>query len=186
MLTDAGKPLPLIDKVVVNILVESQPRWLNFQKGKVDYIGIPKDNFDSAVIPGKGITDDLKTKGINLTVTPSLDVTYTAFNHDNKLFANEKLRQAMSAAFDPYTSNKLFYNNTALPAQSVVPPGIAGHINGYKNPFIGPNLDLPRSCLLKLAFQKVKVFLKLLMTVLLQQSQDRLESFLSNKWQRLV
>jgi len=156
MLTDAGKTLPLVDKVIVNILVESQPRWLNFQKGKIDYIGIPKDNFDSAVIPGKGITDDLKKKGINLTVTPSLDVTYTAFNHDNKLFANEKLRQAMSAAFDPYTANKLFYNNTALPAQSVVPPGIAGHIEGYKNPFVGPNLELAKKLLAEAGYPEGK------------------------------
>ncbi|MBT7610397.1 MAG: hypothetical protein HN576_11620 [Bacteriovoracaceae bacterium] len=156
LLKDAGKPLPFVDKVVVDILVESQPRWLNFQKGRIDYIVIPKDNFDSAVIPGKGITDELAKKGISLLVTPSLDVTYTAYNHDRELFRNLKLRQAMSAAYDPAQSNTLFYNNNALPAQSVVPPGIAGNISGYKNPFHGPNLELAKKLLAEAGYPEGK------------------------------
>jgi oligopeptide transport system substrate-binding protein len=140
-LEDAGKPLPLVDKLVVNLIIESQPRWLNFQKGKVDYIGIPKDNFDSAIVPGKGLSEDLAKMGITLNITPSLDVTYVAFNHDNKLFDNVALRRAMSMAYDVERGNKLFYNSTAMVAQSVVPPGIAGNVSGYKNPYRGLNVD---------------------------------------------
>ena len=131
-----GKKLPFVDKLVVQIMEEDQPRWLNFQKGKVDYVSVPKDNFDAAIPDAKNLSDDLKKKGINLLISPSLDVTYTAFNHDLKLFkTNVKLRQAMSLAYDINKANKLFYNNTALPAQSVVPPGIAGHISGYVSPY---------------------------------------------------
>src|SRR5690606_29050811 len=132
-----GKKLPLVEKVVVNIIKEDQPRWLNFQKGNLDFISIPKDNFDAAVTPTNELAADLKTKGIDLLIQPSLDVTYTAFNHDLEVFKNKKLRQAMSLAYDVSTSNKLFYNNRALPAQSVVPPGIAGNIKGYENPYRG-------------------------------------------------
>ncbi len=156
LLSDAGKPLPFVDKINVNILIESQPRWLNFQKGKVDYLSIPKDNFDSVIVPGEGLVNDLKKKGISLLVTPSLNVTYTAFNHDNQLFNNLKLRQAMSVAFDPKESNKLFYNDTALPAQSVVPPGIAGNIKGYKNPFSGPNIELAKKLLAEAGYPEGK------------------------------
>ncbi|MBT3584681.1 MAG: hypothetical protein HN509_07225 [Halobacteriovoraceae bacterium] len=138
MLEDAGKPLPLVDKIIVNIIVESQPRWLNFNKGKIDYMTIPKDNFDAAIPSGKNLSGDLKEKGISLLISPSLDVTYTAFNHDLDLFkGNTKLRQAMSLAYNVDKSNELFYNNQALPAQSAVPPGIAGHIVGYQNPYRG-------------------------------------------------
>ena len=38
-----------VEKVIVNIMVEDQPRWLNFQKGNIDYLTIPKDNFDAVV-----------------------------------------------------------------------------------------------------------------------------------------
>lgn len=146
-LDDANKKLPLVDKVIVNVIIENQPMWLNFQKGKLDAIGIPKDNFDSAITPGKDLSKDLKDKGISLQITPSLDVTYVAFNHDNKTFKNLKLRKAMMLAYDVEKSNELFYNGTALPAQSVVPPGISGYIKGYVNPFRGPKVDQAKKLL---------------------------------------
>lgn len=135
-LEDAGKPLPLVDKIVVNIIEESQPAWLNFNKGKLDYNGIPKDNFDSAILPNKGLSEELTKKGIHLEVVPSLDVTYIGFNHDHILFKNNvNLRRAMSLAYDTDRSNELFYNNRSVPAQSVIPPGIAGNIPGWENPY---------------------------------------------------
>ncbi len=132
-----GKKLPLVEKVVVNIIKEDQPRWLNFQKGNLDYIGIPKDNFDAAVTPTNQLATDLSSKGIDLLIQPSLDVTYTAFNLDLDLLKNKKLRQALSLAYDVETANKLFYNNRALPAQSLVPPGIAGYEKDFKNSYRG-------------------------------------------------
>ncbi|MEE3080349.1 MAG: ABC transporter substrate-binding protein, partial [Bdellovibrionota bacterium] len=68
-LKDAGKPLPLVDKIVVQIIKEDQPRWLNFLKGKVDYVSVPKDNFETAVTPDKGLSDDLMKKGISLLIS---------------------------------------------------------------------------------------------------------------------
>lgn len=147
MLTDAGKQLPLVDKVIVNIIIETQPGWLNLKKGNVDYMGVPKDNFGSAVLPGNKISDDLAKKSMELILAPSLDVTHTSFNHDLKLFHNKKLRQAMYLAMDVNKSNELFYNNTAIPAESIVPPGIAGYIKGYKNPYRGPDLEKAKKLL---------------------------------------
>lgn len=139
--TYCGKKLPLVEKVVVNIIKEDQPRWLNFQKGNLDYIAIPKDNFDAAVSPSNELAGDLSKKGIELLIQPSLDVTYTAFNLDLDLLKNKKLRQALSLAYDVDTANVLFYNNRALPAQSLVPPGISGYIKGFENKFRGHGKD---------------------------------------------
>ena len=146
-LKDAGKQIPFVEKVIVNILVEDQPRWLNFQKGNIDYLGVPKDNFTSAVTPNNQVSKEFESKGISLEVRPSLDVTYTAFNHDNKLFHNVKLRRAMALAYDVVKGNELFYNNKALPAQSIVPPGIKGHISGYESPFRKRNLEQAKKLL---------------------------------------
>lgn len=140
-LADAGKQIPLVEEIRVNIMKESQPRWLSFGKGKLDLISIPKDNFEAAITPDKGLTDGLAKKGVSLLKVTSLDVTYTAFNHDVKLFENVKLRRALSMAYDPNKSNKLFFNDLAVPAKSVVPPGIAGHIKNYSNPYMGPNVE---------------------------------------------
>jgi oligopeptide transport system substrate-binding protein len=148
LLADAGKKLPLVDKVVVNIQTETQPQWLGFQKGNSDFLAVPKDNFDQAIVGGKALSPELAAKGIRLSINPALDVTYIAFNHEDKLFKdNLKLRQAISLAYDRNDSNKLFYSNTAVIAQSIVPPGIAGHKKDYKNPWVEKNLELAKKLL---------------------------------------
>lgn len=146
LLADAGKKLPLVEKVIVHVIKEPSPGWLKFNKGEVDVFGVPKDNFASTVKDNK-LTPELLAKGISLTIAPQLDVTYTAFNFENKLFHNKKLRQAMYAAYDEKKANELFYNNTAFAAQSIIPPGIAGNVANYKNPFKGPNLELAKKLL---------------------------------------
>ena len=47
-LNDAGKKVPFVDKIITHIQPEAQPRWLNFQKGNVDFLAPPKDNFDQS------------------------------------------------------------------------------------------------------------------------------------------
>lgn len=145
-LGDAGKKLPLIDKIVVNVMVESQPAWLKFNKGEIDYLSIPKDNFSSTIV-GNKLSQEMLDKGMSLTIMPSLDVYYIGFNFDYKIFQNANLRRAMSLAYDVKTANKLFYNDTGFPSESVAPPGLAGNIPGFKNEWKGPNLDLAKKML---------------------------------------
>src|SRR5690606_21367703 len=86
LLADAGKPLPMVDKIVMTVFNESQPQWLNFMQGKLDVSAIPKDNFSQAIDPAtKELAGDLKGKGIQLYKTPSLDVTHTSFNMTDSL-----------------------------------------------------------------------------------------------------
>jgi len=155
-LTDAGKKLPLIDKIEVTILEEDQPRWLNFLKGNLDYIAIPKDNFSSALTPSKSLSQDLLDKGIQLLIEPSLDITYIAFNHENPLFQNIKLRRAMALAYDVNKSNELFYNGTGLAAQSIVPPGIAGYKSDFVSPWRGPDLEKAKQLLAEAGYPNGK------------------------------
>ncbi|MFI5389802.1 MAG: ABC transporter substrate-binding protein [Bacteriovoracales bacterium] len=151
-LTDAGKELPLVDKIEVNIIKESQPKWLNFQKGKIDYISIPKDNFGQAITPNNKLSEDMVQKGIVLKVSTALDIAYTAFNHDNPIFKNIDLRRAMSLATNPAESNRIFYNGTATVAQSIIPPGIAGYLKDFKNPYTGQNIEEAKKLLAKAGF----------------------------------
>ena len=125
-------------------------------RGNVDYIGIPKDNFDTAVTPDKDLTGDLKTKGIDLLVSPSLDVTYTAFNHDLEVFQNVDLRRAMSLAINSAEMNELFYNGTAIPAQSPVPPGVAGYMPDFENPYAKFDIEKAKKLLEKAGYPNGK------------------------------
>lgn len=156
LLKDAGKKLPLVDKIVVHIQKESQPAWLSFEKGKLDLLAIPKDNFDSVVTPDKGITDAYAKKEITLNIAPDLDITYIAFNHEYKLFQNKKLRQAMSLAYDNEKANKLFYNNNAYLAQTILPPGIGGYDEDYKNPYAKYDLAKAKKLLIEAGYANGK------------------------------
>ncbi len=157
LLADAGKKIPLVDKIIVDIIVESQPKWLGFQKAKADLLEIPKDNFDSAVVGGKELAPDLKAKGIRLFANAMLDVTFFAFNHDDPTFkANKKLRQAMSLAWDRAEANKLFYNSSAIEAQSVIPPGLGGYRKEFKNPYVKFDLEQAKKLLAEAGYPKGK------------------------------
>ncbi len=155
LLKASGKTVPFVDKIVLQIIREPQPAWLSFEKGRVDMFGIPKDNFDKVVAPGDAITDAYKEKGIVLHISPSLDITYIAFNNADSLFKdNVHLRRAMSLAYNIDEVNKLFYNGRTLKAQSIIPPGIAGFREDYVNPYREFNLVKAREEMEKAGYPK--------------------------------
>jgi len=115
-LDDAGKSLPLNDRVVVTVFKETQPMWLYFQRGFLDRVGVPKDNFDSAIDP---VTRELKAsfrdRGIELDKDPRLEVIYDLFNmQDPGVGQGEKaraVRRAISLALDQEWATRHMYND---------------------------------------------------------------------------
>ncbi len=153
LLQDAGKPLPLVDKIVVDVLVESQPLWLQFMAGNIDAIAIPKDNYAVAVTPGKELSPELAAKGMRLSKAPMLDITHDTFNMADPIFGKNKLlRQAISMAVDPTPFIELFYNGRALPAQGPIPPGMGGYDPNLKNPYRQYNLSKAKELLAKAGY----------------------------------
>lgn len=184
-LQDAGKKLPFVDKIKVMILVEDQPRWLNFMKGKIDYVGPPKDNFDSAIGRGNEVSDELKKLGITVQVIPSLDLTYSAFNLNMELFKNKKLRQAMSLAYDTDTSNKLFYNDTAVAAESLIPPTAIGYDPTYKNPFRGPDYEKAKQLLAQAGYPEGKGLPEIVYETTSGATSKQMGDFFSNQMAKI-
>lgn len=146
LLADAGKKLPLVDKVVVDIIPADQTQWLNFQKGRVDLMEM-KSMYERAVEDSNQLHPNLKSNGIRLHIDPMLDVTFFAWNYDNPVLKNKKLRQAISLAFDRAGYNKSFYKSLASEAQSVIPPGLAGYRKEFRNPFTKFDLVLAKKLL---------------------------------------
>lgn len=152
-LADAGKPLPFVDKLIDDIIVEDQPAWLNFMQGNHDYMHkIGKDNtadvFDSERKPKK----ELREKGIQVFVEPGIWFNYIAFNMDDPVVGGEKnrfLRQAMSLALDEAPMIEKFYLGLATKAESLIPPGIGGYDPKYKSPNREYNLVKAREILAK-------------------------------------
>lgn len=122
-LDDAGKPLPIPDAVVWTFIEEDQPRWLQFMRGKIDATSIPKDNFSQVVDISRGLTDEMRARGIELKTFPDPSTFWIGFNMEDLLLGNNKpLRKALSYAIDREKSIELFRNNRDQIAFGFIPP----------------------------------------------------------------
>lgn len=153
LLDDAGKPLPLNDRLVVTVFEEQQPMWLTFLEGKLDLAGIPKDNYNRAVTAGKELSPELKKKGILLSVRPLADTVHLTFNMADPLLGrNRYLRQAMSMAYNAALFIDTFYNGRAVEAVGPIPPGVWGYDPDLKNPYRQYNLARAKELLARAGF----------------------------------
>ena len=147
LLSDAGKPLPFLEKIVFKLEKESIPRWNKFLQGYFDASGISSDSFDQAVSlsaeGGAELTDFIKDKGIRLMTSVRPSIYYMGFNMTDEIVGGygekaRKLRQAISIALDYEEYIEIFNNGRGLPASGPLPPGIFGHASGKKgmNPYV--------------------------------------------------
>jgi len=147
MLADAGRRLPMIDRAVYRMEREWIPRWNKFRQGYYDACGISSDVFDQAVtLTSQGdpvLSDDMARQGIRLLAAPAAVIHYFSFNMDDPVIGGysedrQKLRQAISIAYDVEEEIAIFLNGRATPAHSLTPPGIFGHEDGEAgiNPFV--------------------------------------------------
>lgn len=141
----AGKTMPFIERVEFAVIKEPQPSWLKFNLGELDIGGIPKDNFDTAIADNLELTDELKAKQITLQKAPQSVAWYLNFNMKDKVVGgteNRNLRAAIAHAIDRNEMIKLFRNNRAIKAGSMIPPTIDGHVK--RDSFIG-DYDLEKA-----------------------------------------
>ncbi len=143
-LKDAGKPLPLIDGIVYDVIEEDQPRWLLFMQGKIDSSGIPKDFYYQAVTNDRKLTPFLQKKGINLIIQDDPDTFWLGFNMDDPVVGkNLPLRRAMSLAWNREEFIDVFMNGRGIPARGIFPPDFKEYNPELKNPWA--RFDLPRA-----------------------------------------
>ncbi len=139
LLDDAGKALPFIDKVVFSLEKESIPYWNKFLQGYYDASGISSDSFDQAVsfdASGEaGISETMQAQGIRLKTSPASSIFYMGFNMLDEVIGGDSerarlLRQSISIAIDYEEYISIFANGRGMAAQSPIPPGIFGYLEG--------------------------------------------------------
>ncbi|MCX6112416.1 MAG: ABC transporter substrate-binding protein, partial [Proteobacteria bacterium] len=153
LLKDAGDTLPFLNKINMHILVEEQPRWLNFNRGLLDIVVPDKDSYYDAFPTGGELARNLADKGIKVTKRQKLEIIYYSFNMNNKTVGKNKyLRQAISLAYDGQKHNALFYNNQAFVSNWILPPNIFGFDPSYKNPYRQYNIAKARELMKKAGY----------------------------------
>ncbi|MCX2981033.1 peptide ABC transporter substrate-binding protein [Halieaceae bacterium IMCC14734] len=141
-LDDAGKQVPFIDRAHFRLEKEMLSLWTKFLQGYYDRSGEVHSNtsgfFDQAFVVGPdGLELSAELENHNLTVSPDVKpgMYYWGFNMRDPLVGGyteekRKLRLALALAYDTEEYLNIFYKGNAVAAQSIIPPGIPGFIEG--------------------------------------------------------
>jgi oligopeptide transport system substrate-binding protein len=117
--------------VEVNIIDEELTRLLQFEQGGIDYIALRGEIATRLLVNGK-LKSEYAGRGVTRHVHPEPYLFSFNFNIADPVIggmSNDRvaLRRAIGLAFDLDTLVKVVYGGQALPANQIVPPGVAGH-----------------------------------------------------------
>lgn len=133
-----GKRIPQIDRVEISVIEESQPRWLAFLNGELDWVNLPYE-FKSMAMPGGKVAPQLAKRGVNVIQDAELVTTYMYWNMKDPVFGGYTadrvaLRRAIGMAHNVGEETQVIRNGTAVAAQSPIPPGVVGYSASYRHP----------------------------------------------------
>jgi peptide/nickel transport system substrate-binding protein len=128
---NAGKRLPLVGQVEVNIIEEGNPRLLAFNAQQIDYLWVPYNLVDR-VIDNGALKPEYAQRGVKRTRVLETAFTYTYFNLEDATvggYSPERiaLRRAIAMAYDVGNEIRVLRQGEAIPATQMVPPGLLGH-----------------------------------------------------------
>jgi len=149
-LEDAGRPLPLIDRIELRREKEQIPYFAKFLQGYYDASGVAVESFDKVIRDG-GLSPEMAAMGIRLEKEVAPLVFLLGFNMNDPVVGhgatpeaarrNRLLRQAMSLVVDSAEMLRIFMNGRGIPAQSPIPPGLYGYDADYRNAFRQPDVE---------------------------------------------
>ena len=133
-----GRRLPMVDRVEISIIEETQPRWLSFLNRQQDVMYLLPYEFVNIAAPNGRLSADLAREGVRMYRTLASDVTLTYFNMEDAVvggYAPEKvaLRRAISLAVDIDQEIRLFWRGQAVPAQSSLMPNTMGYDASFRS-----------------------------------------------------
>ena len=128
----AGRRLPLVDRVEVSIIEETQPRWLAFLNGDHDMMERLPNEFASIAMPNNRLAPHLAKRRMRMERVPLVDSTFVYFGMEHPVVGGYTpdrvaLRRALSLAYDNEREIERLRRGQAVPAQSIVPPLLSGY-----------------------------------------------------------
>ncbi|HEY1129360.1 MAG TPA: ABC transporter substrate-binding protein [Roseateles sp.] len=133
-----GRRIPLVDRVVVDVIVERQPRWLAYLRGEHDFIERVPEEFITQAAPGGHLAPNLAKQGMKALFTLAPDMLLTCFNMDDPVvggYTPDKvaLRRAISLAYDVRKEILLARRGQGVPAQAPIVPHTSGYDATFKS-----------------------------------------------------
>jgi ABC-type transport system substrate-binding protein len=127
-----GKKLPIIGRIEISVIDESNPRLLAFQNRELDYLTVPRDLTANALGPDNKLKPELAKQGIILERGVQPAISYTYFNMEDPVvggYTKDKiaLRRAISMAYNVDEEIRIIRQGQGEPATQPIPPNVAGH-----------------------------------------------------------
>jgi ABC-type transport system substrate-binding protein len=127
-----GKRMPMVGRIEISVIEETQPRWLSFLNGEMDMMWMVPEEYANQGMPNNKLAPHLAKKGIRMAQVPAFDLTYIFFNMEDPVvggYTPEKvaLRRAIALGYNTRDEIAIIRKNQALPAQTPYPPGVAGY-----------------------------------------------------------
>jgi ABC-type transport system substrate-binding protein len=133
-----GKTMPQVGRVEISIMVEDQTRWLAFQNGELDLMYMEGPLAPKALTTDGKLLPELAAKGVRLDRIVDPEIQYIYWNMQDPVvggLAREKiaLRRALAMSYDAQEEIKVVHNGQAVEAAYPIPPGVVGHVPGWKS-----------------------------------------------------
>jgi ABC-type transport system substrate-binding protein len=144
-----GKRMPMLDRVEISIIEESQPRWLSFLNRQTDFMDRLPNEFANVAIPNNVVAPNLAKQGIFMDQAPLVDATLASFfNAENAVVGGNTpdkvaLRRAISLAYNSEEEVRVVRRNQAVLAQSAIAPLVYGYNPKFKSEM--SEFDVPRA-----------------------------------------
>ena len=127
----AGKKIPLVHRVEMDVIEEEQPRWLAFVNGEHEFIRPVPESFADIAVPGGEVAPNLAKRGVTKRADEVAWLTYTTFNMEDPIvggYAPEKvaLRRAINLAYQNDEDIRIIEKDQAIKVWSPIAPGMAG------------------------------------------------------------
>lgn len=138
-----GKRLPYLDAIQISFINDKQTAFLEFLKGKLDFISGLDASFKDDLLTTNGKLKSKYTSKFRLETSPYLNTEYLGILNDTSLsimkgnpLRDLRIRKAINYGFDRVKMIRYLRNGMATPGTGgMIPPGIPGFndimVKGY-------------------------------------------------------
>ncbi len=132
MQRNKGRKLPLVDRVEISIIEESNPRMLAFRQGAFDYVTVPSDMITNVLDKDNRLRPEFASIGVELQRVIEPAINYAFFNMEDPVVGGHgaeriALRRAIAHSYNVGEEIRVIRQGQGLPATQVVPPQMSGH-----------------------------------------------------------
>ncbi len=130
-----GRTIPLIGRIEISIMEESNPRLLAFDRNALDYLELPSDLVDRVLDASGKLRPAYASRGVRSQRVTQPSLRYAYFNMEDPVVGGYDkqhiaLRRAIVMAVNMPELVRIVYQGQAIAATQPVPPGMPGHDDG--------------------------------------------------------